>query len=728
MMRALIQFLGFLGFAFISVPSAFAGSLSLAWDAVSDPRLVGYKVYYGTSSRNYTGQIDVGNTTIRTVSNLTDGATYYFAVTAYDGSRVESGYSNEVVGTVPGGVPVANFTVSTTSGPAPLSLNFTSTSTGSITTYAWVFGDGTTSSVQNPAKTYSSAGSYTVSLTVTGPGGTNTKSVPGYITVTAPADTTPPTAPGSLVATPSSSTAVNLSWTASTDNVGVTGYRVERCTGASCTGFTQIATPAGTTYSDSGRTASTTYRYRVRAVDAAGNLGAYSPIATVATPATADTSPPTAPTGLTVAGSTSTTVSLGWTASTDNVGVTGYRVERCTGASCTSFAQVGTPTGTTYVDSGRAPSTTYRYRVRATDAAGNLSSYSTIVSATTTALPLPRDADFDANGDTDLVWRHAGLGTTSLWLMNNGAKQSGADLLADANWVATRAGDFDGDGRSDLIWRNNVTGAVAMWLMSGTTLVNGATLLTDWRWQVTHVGDFNGDGKDDLVWRNSVSGETSLWIMNGTTFVSGATLLTDVAWVVAQVGDFDGNGKDDLLWRNTSTGAANIWLMNGTQMASGANVLATPGWLPILVGDFDGDGRDDLVWSNAATGETNLWLMNGLVRAAGAALLVNPDWDATHVGDFDGDGRADLIWRNSVTGTTSLWLMNGLARVQGVNLITDSAWAATQVGDYNGDGKSDLAWRNSATGATALWLMNGGVALSTSTLLSDPGWSLVPLR
>ena len=62
--------------------SAFAGSLSLAWDAVSDPRLVGYKVYYGTSSRNYSGQIDVGNATARTVSNLTDGATYFAIIDA----------------------------------------------------------------------------------------------------------------------------------------------------------------------------------------------------------------------------------------------------------------------------------------------------------------------------------------------------------------------------------------------------------------------------------------------------------------------------------------------------------------------------------------------------------------------------------------------------------------------------------------------------------------------
>ena len=96
-------------------------------------------------------------------------------------------------------------------------------------------------------------------------------------------DTTPPSTPGSLTATAVSSSQVNLSWNASTDNVGVTGYRVERCTGASCLTFAQIATPSGTTYSDTGLTASTAYRYRVRASDAAGNLSSYSSIASATT-------------------------------------------------------------------------------------------------------------------------------------------------------------------------------------------------------------------------------------------------------------------------------------------------------------------------------------------------------------------------------------------------------------------------------------------------------------
>lgn len=96
-------------------------------------------------------------------------------------------------------------------------------------------------------------------------------------------DTTAPTAPGSLQATASSSTQVGLIWAASTDNMAVTGYRIESCSGASCSSFTQIATSAATTFNVSGLTASTSYSFRIRASDAAGNLSAYSNVATATT-------------------------------------------------------------------------------------------------------------------------------------------------------------------------------------------------------------------------------------------------------------------------------------------------------------------------------------------------------------------------------------------------------------------------------------------------------------
>jgi chitodextrinase len=170
-------------------------------------------------------------------------------------------------------------------------------------------------------------------------------------------DTTPPSVPTGLSASGISATGATISWTASTDNVGVTGYKVFR-------NGTQVGTPASASFTDSGLTASTTYSYTVSAFDAAGNNSAPSVALPVTTSAPADTTPPTVPTGLSASGITATGATISWTASTDNVGVTGYKVFR-------NGTQVGTPASTSFTDSGLTAATTYSYTVSAFDAAGN---------------------------------------------------------------------------------------------------------------------------------------------------------------------------------------------------------------------------------------------------------------------------------------------------------------------------------------------------------------------
>ena len=184
-----------------------------------------------------------------------------------------------------------------------------------------------------------------------------------------PSDTTAPTAPG----TPSVTTAIgraDLSWTASTDNVGVVRYNVHRST---TSGFTpsdtnRIAQPTGTTYSDSGL-AGGTYFYKVSAADAAGNVSASSGQATAIVPAD---QPPTAPTGLTATTAIGT-ASLSWAVATDDVGVARYNVHRSTVAGFTPALanRIAQPTGTSYVDSGLAAGT-YYYKVTAEDTAGQI--------------------------------------------------------------------------------------------------------------------------------------------------------------------------------------------------------------------------------------------------------------------------------------------------------------------------------------------------------------------
>jgi len=179
---------------------------------------------------------------------------------------------------------------------------------------------------------------------------------------------------------------INLSWTASTDNVAVTNYLVERCQGASCSNFAQIATPTTASYNDTGRSPSTTYRYRVRAQDVVPNFSAYSTIASATTLAGPDTQPPTAPTGLAVTAGINQN-SLSWTASTDNVGVTAYLIERCQGASCSSFAQIDTSGTNSYTDGTAIAGISYSYRVRARDAVPNFSGYSNVSTS------IPADCD-----------------------------------------------------------------------------------------------------------------------------------------------------------------------------------------------------------------------------------------------------------------------------------------------------------------------------------------------
>ena len=93
---------------------------------------------------------------------------------------------------------------------------------------------------------------------------------------TPPPDTDPPGAPSTLIATAVGASRIDLSWQPATDNVGVSRYRIERCQGAGCSSFSEIATTTATTYANSDLTASTSYSYRARAEDAALNLGPYS--------------------------------------------------------------------------------------------------------------------------------------------------------------------------------------------------------------------------------------------------------------------------------------------------------------------------------------------------------------------------------------------------------------------------------------------------------------------
>lgn len=187
---------------------------------------------------------------------------------------------------------------------------------------------------------------------------------------TARPDTTPPSKTTGLVATPwSTQPAVTLSGYTASDNANIAGYEIQRSTdGATWSG---LGTTADASYTDASAHRGTTYDYRLRAFDAAGNYGPWSDTATATVP-----SAPPAPEGVVaVPWNTSNSMTVSWSAVTGRPGVT-YEVERGSGNSY-SEPDAGTVvsvasglTGTSYVDTGLSSWTTYYYHVRAVDAAG----------------------------------------------------------------------------------------------------------------------------------------------------------------------------------------------------------------------------------------------------------------------------------------------------------------------------------------------------------------------
>lgn len=153
-------------------------------------------------------------------------------------------------------------------------------------------------------------------------------------------DTQVPTAPTNLSTTVVSSNQINLSWSASTDNVGVVGYQVFR-------GGTQVGTSTVTNFNDTGLTASTAYSYTVKAIDAAGNLSASSNTATATTSAN----------------SSSTNLALNKTTVASSIEAAGFEAFKATdGNSSTRWASIeGNNNEWIYVDLG---TTTSVHRVK----------------------------------------------------------------------------------------------------------------------------------------------------------------------------------------------------------------------------------------------------------------------------------------------------------------------------------------------------------------------------
>ena len=380
--------------------SATAGNAQVALTWTGCASATSYKVL-----RNGT-QVATPTSTSFTDTGLTNGTTYSYTLVASN-MTADSAASTAVTSTPKPPVPATPTGLTATAGVGQVSLGWTAPA--NATSYKVLrngtqVGTPTGTSFTDTGLAYGTSYSYTVVATNLAGDSAATGAVSA--TTKSPA----PAAPTGLTAT-AGSTQVSLSWTAATY---ATSYKVLR-------NGTQVGTATGTSYTDTGLTNGTTYNWTVVASNATGDSAATGAVSAMPKPPA-----PAAPTGL-VATAGNAQVSLSWTAATY---ATSYKVLR-------NGTQVGTPTGTSYTDTGLTNGTAYSYTVVATNMTGD-SAASGSASATPAAggVPLP-------TGWTKVLYSDDFTGSTvdtAKWNVRNSTYQSNTSCRNFSKNVSVASG------------------------------------------------------------------------------------------------------------------------------------------------------------------------------------------------------------------------------------------------------------------------------------------------
>ena len=331
-------------------------ALEISWNGAAGA--TGYNVYRSTSATGTFTLVTVSPDTglLFGDSGLLPGTKYFYEI-----SSVNAG----------GEGPKSTAVSGMTTPDAPTGLLASTLSSNSIG-LTWTASPGATG-----YKVYRStapAGPFTTSVgTPTVPSFTNTGLTPntvyyyeisavdagGESVLSSPANTiTAPTIPTGAAAGPTSSTSISVSWSAST---GALSYKVFRSTSSMGPFSVPVATPAASPYADTGLNPNTKYFYEISSVNEGGS-------SVPSTPPVFATTAPAAPTGVMATTMTTTSIKVSWTAST---GATSYKVYRDTTVAFASPTLVGSPTTTTFTDTGLTPATTYYYEIKASNINGD---------------------------------------------------------------------------------------------------------------------------------------------------------------------------------------------------------------------------------------------------------------------------------------------------------------------------------------------------------------------
>ncbi len=346
---------------------------------------------------------------------------------------------------------------------------------------------------------------------------------------------------------------------------------------------------------------------------------------------------------------TTGTINLSWTLA--DTAAANILIERQTGTA--AFTQIASVTGdeAAYSDTGLAPGTTYTYRVRAANAAGD-SAYSNTASAATSPA---------TTGTTHVAW-------------------------------------------------NNVSGALSLWNYSptaGTYTQNSYGPFA--RWSAKAIADGGTDGKTRVLWTNT-SGQASIWSLNNTTGLYTYHNFGPYAGWSAKALSVTASGTTHVLWANTS-GALSLWNYDTTSGTFTQNSYGPyPGWSAKAIADGGTDGKTRVLWTST-NGTASIWSLN---TATGAYTQFSfgpyAGWTAGLL-SVGSDGTTHLGW-NNVSGSLSLWNYSTTTGTFTQNSYGPYAgWKAVSIADGS-DGALRVVWDNTS-GQASIWSLNNTTAAST---------------
>lgn len=243
--------------------------------------------------------------------------------------------------------------------------------------------------------------------------------------------------------------------------------------------------------------------------------------------------------------------------------------------------------------------------------------------------------DFNDDLKPDILYRNPQSGSVGVWLMDNVTEKTWVPIGNHGTaWDLVGAADFDRDGQNDILYRH-ANGNIGLWLMDGVqeniweplTDAYGQQPANHGNWEIKGIADFNHDGHPDLLHRHPDTGKFGLWLMNGlveTTWVYVGN--HGPAWDIKGVGDLNGDGDPDILYRHVN-GTVGAWLMDGTSENTW-RYIGNHGadWTLKGTRDLDGDGRTDLLYRHS-NGNVGVWLMTGLTETTWRYIGNHGNWD-----------------------------------------------------------------------------------------------------